>query len=197
MNREFQNELDWTAFCYAAGELTPAETERFEARLADEQPAREALARAIELTQVVAVAESQPCGAVTVAAKSPTRWVARLSWMAIGGLAALIVAMVWSGAISPKAAIMAARPDAEQQRSLAAAWSEARQEIASAREDGSWPTVAASPSELDDETSAVRTSPSDDLALEETPNWMTTAVLGLAGMSPDESETSEGPFNNE
>jgi len=202
MNKEFQNELDWTAFCYAAGELTPAETERFELRLAEEQPAREALARAIEITQAVTVAESQPCGLVTVAGRSQTNWVARLSWMAIGGLAALVVAMVWSGAFSPGTVTTAARPAidrqrAEQQRSLAAAWSEARQEIASAREDGSWPTIAPSPSELDDEASAVRTAPSDDLALEETPNWMTTAVLGLAGMSPDESESGEGPFNNE
>ena len=38
-------ELDWLAFCYAAGELDAAEIEQFEGRLAAEQPAREALAR--------------------------------------------------------------------------------------------------------------------------------------------------------
>ena len=187
MNNAFPNyldsDLDWLAFCYAAGELSPAEAEQFESRLASEQPAREALARAVEVTQAVAVAESQPCGnVVTPAARTRTKWSTRLSWMAIGGLASLLLALVWSGSFTPQKTA-ALRSNAEQQRNLAAAWSEARAEIASAKEDGTWPTIAMTTPDADSDSSG---SGSDDLNLGESPAWMTTAVLGLAGMSSDD-----------
>ena len=35
------NDLDWLAFCYAAGELDPLQVEQFEARLTDDQEARD------------------------------------------------------------------------------------------------------------------------------------------------------------
>ena len=47
-------DLDLLAFRYIAGELTPAESEAFEQRLADDQAAREAVARAVDLAQAVA-----------------------------------------------------------------------------------------------------------------------------------------------
>src|SRR5260221_6300185 len=95
--QEDRSALDWLAFCYAAGELQAAEAERFEARLADDQGAREALARAVELTQTVAAAEAQ-CGdfIVPVVPAQPA-WNQRLSWMAICGLASLLLALFWSG----------------------------------------------------------------------------------------------------
>jgi hypothetical protein len=50
------DELQWTAACYVLGELSSDETARFEARLLEDQSAREALADAVELMQ----AASQP-----------------------------------------------------------------------------------------------------------------------------------------
>src|SRR5262245_10127855 len=91
------NDLDWLAFSYAAGELTPAEAEQFELRLADDQSAREALARAVELCQVVTAAELQSDNYIAPAAKTRSTWNDRLSWMAIGGLASLLIAMLWTG----------------------------------------------------------------------------------------------------
>jgi hypothetical protein len=198
INEHNEYDLDWQAFCYAAGELQPDQVERFELRLAEEQPAREALARAIELTQAVAAAESQVGGELVTPVFPRSNWTTRLAWMAIGGVAALLLAVLSSGSLWPqKPREIAARPDADQQRSLAAAWSEARLEIASARDDGSWPIIAQATADADAETSPLPDSRGEDLALEETPSWMTTAVLGLAGMTPDENEAGEGPFNNE
>jgi len=198
-----KNDLDWQAFCYAAGELAPVEVEQFEARLANEQPAREALARAVEMAQAVAAAESQVgCEVVSPVSRRRGSWATRLSWMAIGGVASLLVALLASGVWSPQPTETAARPgasnrDVEQQRSLAAAWSEARLEIAKAKADGSWPTIAGASSDADLETSSLPDARGEDLTLEETPTWMTAAVLGLAGVSPDGNEASEGQFNND
>src|SRR5581483_4686106 len=93
------HDLDWLAFCYAAGELDPREAEAFEARLADDQVVREALARAVELTQVVAAAETQSPDFVSPAAHTNLDWSRRLSWMAVGGLASVLIALLWSGLV--------------------------------------------------------------------------------------------------
>ncbi len=49
-----ENDLQWTAFRYIAGELSHADAEAFEARLADDQAAREAVAASVQMTQAVA-----------------------------------------------------------------------------------------------------------------------------------------------
>jgi len=49
------SELDWLAFQYVSGELATVEEAAFEARLADDQSAREAVARAAELVGALAV----------------------------------------------------------------------------------------------------------------------------------------------
>ena len=47
------DELDWLAFRYIAGEMSAEEADVFEARLAVEQDAREAVASAVQLSQAV------------------------------------------------------------------------------------------------------------------------------------------------
>ena len=47
------SELFWLAYCYVAGELSPAQTLEFEARLEVDQPAREAVALAVEMAAAV------------------------------------------------------------------------------------------------------------------------------------------------
>lgn len=189
---QFNDELDWAAFCYAAGDLTPAEAEQFELRLATEQPAREALARAVELTQAVAVAESQPQRIlVSPAAGARKTWITRLSWMAVGGLASLLVALLWSNSFTGKSTT-ASREVVAEQSALAAAWQQAGDEMASAKDDGLWTAVAST--EMDDVPASIR---GDDLALEETPSWMTAAVQGLAGMSPDDTDAGDDTLVND
>jgi len=99
--QDCHEELDWLAFRYAAGELDAAEAEAFEVRLSDQQAAREALARAVELTQIVAAAEAQCGDFVVPVSRTKNEWNSRLSWMAIGGLASLLLAFLWSGVVGP------------------------------------------------------------------------------------------------
>ncbi len=128
---ERDSELDWQAFCYVAGEMADDERASFEACLADDQAAREAVARAVELVQATALAES--CEAVAAPApRSPakftrrTSWPRRLAWMGIGASAALVLAAValnWD-AISARFA-----PPSVDRGELAAVWSQTRDEI--------------------------------------------------------------------
>jgi hypothetical protein len=169
MNEHTQNELDWTAFCYAAGELSPSEVEQFEARLAGGQAAREALARAVELTQAVAAAEIHGEMLVAPAARSGIDWNTRLSWMAIGGLAAVLVAMLWSGVIGPTWTTAQRKYNAASRQELAMAWNTTRREV---REIGLWPAT-----ESDDE---MGTDSIDEFAVADSPSWMTAALFGQA-----------------
>jgi len=189
--RECQNELDWLAFCYAADELSPAEAEQFEARLADDQAAREALARAVELTHAVATAEAQSGNFVTLAARSSTNWNTRLSWMAIGGLASLLLALLWSGVVGPTWTAAQRRFSAASQHELALAWNMTRTEIANVREAGLWLPGAAANDTDDEAGSDMRI---DEMGVDESPSWMTAAVFGQA---TDDSAQPAEPFSNQ
>ena len=182
------NDLDWLAFCYAAGELDSAEAEQFEARLADDQSAREALARAVEFTQTVAAAESQYGDFVVLAAHAQSEWNKRLSWMAIGGLASLLLALLWSGVVGPTWQTAQRRFHTASQQNLAWAWNETRTEIANVHEAGLWPAVFTGDS--DDET--VGTLQFDDTAVDDAPSWMTAAVFSVPGEA-DSTDQSPGP----
>lgn len=57
---DLHDELFWTAFRYACDELDEAAAAQFEGRLADEQPAREALAEAVSILAAARVAEAEP-----------------------------------------------------------------------------------------------------------------------------------------
>src|SRR4051794_11408610 len=124
MTTENKNDLDWLAFCYTAGELNAVDAEQFEARLADDQRAREALARAVQLTQTVAAAETQ-FDLVMPARRTESDWKRRVSWMAIGGLASLLVALLWSGLVGPT---WHSRGGSRSQ--LAMAWNQTRSDFA-------------------------------------------------------------------
>ncbi len=59
MNSPHESETAWLALCYVQDELTSAERLEFEARLADDQSAREAVAEAVELLCAVSLAEQE------------------------------------------------------------------------------------------------------------------------------------------
>jgi hypothetical protein len=183
-NREYGNELDWLAFCYAAGEMTPAEADVFEQRLADDQAAREALARAVELTEVVATAETlEP---VLAAVLQHSSWTRRLSWMALGAAASLLVALLWSGAGWWPAG---AQSPSRDQTELAWIWTQMGQELAASESDLWYPKhLAAS------DTAELAESGSDDAQQIGAPDWLTAAVESYA---TDPADPDKTPFDGE
>ena len=193
-SHECENELDWSAFCYAAGEMNAAEAAAFELRLADDQAAREALARAVELTQVVASAESlQPVVALRSQSSSQSsQWSRRLGWMAIGSAASLLVALLWSGAGSWFAGSWRGGETVASgdQSRLADAWSRTRQELADGDSDLWYPKHAS------DSDAVIPTVAADELdSLDSaTPAWLTAAVESYPNEPSDPDST---PFDGE
>jgi ferric-dicitrate binding protein FerR (iron transport regulator) len=91
-------DLEWLAFQYVAGDLSEAEREIFEARLADDQLAREAVASAVQLSAACSGAFAAP-NIVHLTARPPVsarkRTVQRLTVLAAG--VAACVAIAWLG----------------------------------------------------------------------------------------------------
>lgn len=98
-----------TALRYAAGDMTPADAEMFEARLADDQTARDALAEAVRLSAAASglpAPTPDPLVRVAVAERLNPTWASRLfprrpyrghpaAWAALGGgVAALLTVAV-------------------------------------------------------------------------------------------------------
>jgi hypothetical protein len=199
MASENQNELSWLAFAYVAGELSAADAEAFELRLAEDQAAREAVAQAVELTQVVAAVESHAAEPVVVVRRESAAWSTRLAWMAVGGLASLLIALLWSGIDQPQPRVKRDEPakpqSSPQARELALAWSQTRAALAES-DVGLWyPTHLATADAAD----AAADDADDADALAEAPSWMTAGVLSLAGKSPEDLLEPDGaePFSGE
>lgn len=162
-------DLDWLAFCYVANELSADEQASFESRLADDQTACEAVARAVELVQAVALAET--CDRERPIPASITRrttWPRRLAWMSVGASAALVLvaaALGWqsiSGWFAP--------PPADRGR-LAEVWSQTRDEVRQ--------IVYTEPLDLPPVMEA-------DFSSEESlPSWITAAVFNQAASAPE------------
>jgi anti-sigma factor RsiW len=219
------DDLDWQAFCYAAGELSPTAMAEFEQRLGSDQATREALARAIELTQAIASAESLASVVRRPAAVEldrSRRSMRQMAWGAMGTAAlvaaALVAAVVlWTGGGNdpqPKTAEKLGRAD----RELAVAWSQTRSELAIASDADFW-----FPAHLNSSESlpnAARDEAHDDAARDEahddardellddslmgpTPAWLMAAVEGYspADEDVDPAEPADRgqltPFDNE
>ncbi len=202
-----KNELDWPAFCYAAGEMTADEAAAFEVRLADDQAAREALARAVELTEVVASAELlAPALAtrVAVARSQSSVWTKRITWMAIGSAASLLVALLWSGGWSwfAETSFPGDETASAQRAELAAAWSQTRKELADSDSDlwylkhlAAVDTVPRDASQADSpDAAALITDDGSELLDTVTPEWMTAAVESYPNEPADPDST---PFDGE
>src|SRR5262249_44732524 len=105
--------------------------------------------------------------------------------MAIGGLAAVLLALLWSGVIGPTMRTTQRRLLAQSQQGLASAWSQTRLEI---REAGLWTAPGGNE---DDDSAALASDEMDDDA----PSWMTVAVFNMpksdAGQTPADEATSQ------
>ncbi len=177
-DRAASDELEWLAYCYVSGDLLGDERTTFENRLADDQGAREAVARAVELVQAVAAAESYVSPRPMPAAVARrTTWPRSLAWMSAGASAALVLVVAWiqwdaiAGWFAP--------PPADRQ-ALAEVWSQTREAV---RE-----IVYTEPYEFSPPAKT-------ELASEESlPSWIAAAVFNQA--ATDEAD-HDGPATHD
>ena len=199
MKSEHREELDWLAFRYLANELSEAEHEAFEDRLAEDQTAREAVARGVELTETLSAARELD-EIVVRSAEAPappagrSAWSIPAAWMSVGAAACLLLVALWSMGTGTKPEnsekTVAANAKALE---LARAWSSARDEFA-VHEGTFWDRdpVRSQPSHVELPTSPETTS-DEDLDMDPMPSWMLSAVAAEAIEIPgtNESETRE------
>jgi anti-sigma factor RsiW len=179
-------DLDWLAFCYAAGELDAEQAAAFEALLAECQEARERLAAIVAMTRQVA---RVPFAAPAPCVRSQSRQVfMRLAWLAAG--AAALLAAIWLGknladshndVVSPGAGKVA----------LADAWADSLVEpaapiadVPNADEQSAEPDLALMP--------AASEGDEDDVV--DIPEWMIAALGGETSQSDKFSDEETDEF---
>jgi hypothetical protein len=186
---EYPN-LEWRAFQYSLGELPADERAAFEACLADDQAAREALAEAVELTAGLTLPledDATDRRLRSVSSGERSRWSQPVGWMALGAAACFALVVAWklvdgvtgvakSGqtATSPSEVVIDER--------LALAWGESQMLSDQWIEDG----LSLAEEEFDEEDAS-------ELATDKVaPDWMLAAVTGLKanadGEMPDDME---------
>jgi anti-sigma factor RsiW len=175
MNHQEQAELDWLAFQYVSDELTDEARAAFEARLMDDQAAREAVAGAVECT--LAAREAFVDDAVKLAAKreaeTPT---SRRAWwnVALAGCAL-------AGLVLATQAFKFVNSRTNTNAELAIAWSEARDD---------WSTTLPPEKSSDDEPLENELLAMQDV---DVPSWMLAALSEANGESPLMNEGDEIP----
>lgn len=200
--RHSQAQLDWQASCYLLGELSPAEQAAFEADLALSQPAREALARAVELQQAACAALAStsaveaPAGRLPGGSVRPAAREAGFSWAwaASSCLAVLaLAAFAWfGGGLSFSSGV---------NDELAASWTELSR-LAAEGDAVVAETVAYIPPAEPAQPVSVAVAEAELSEAGETPSWMTAAVFGLAGRPvapdnrPEQAVDAAGPVEN-
>lgn len=187
-----QNNLDWLAFQYVAGEMSPPEADAFEARLLDDQHAREAVAAAVELCQAVEATCSMASDAVPATVLSASRsatWMVPAAWLTLGAAACLLVvaSIHWLDSSTPPASKWVASSASEHDLELALAWSDVRELQSQGFE--------ADPA-IDNDDDSLESSFSDEIESEssdplDAPSWIVNALAEREGESPLE----EHPIN--
>lgn len=167
------DELVLTALQYIGEELSEDARAAFEARLMNDQAAREAVASAVEVTLATRAAFADDAALVAVR-EEVRKPVSRRGWWNVALAASALAALV----LVSKSLELGKRPvKADRAADLAMAWSEARAE---------WPTSALTDEQLAEEAEALVLD--DDVAL---PSWMVAAV-GEPNMNMEMSETAPG-----
>jgi anti-sigma factor RsiW len=189
MNSESQHELDWLAFQYALDELSPRDRAAFEVRLEDDQNAREAVARAVELSLATCAAYRED--AVVLAARERMLGKSSRGWWSVGVAACALFALIAVSQLTRNAGERLARTTPKSNGDqLAIAWSQTRAAL---------PTSAVLGEDLDtlDDDFAIR---GDDDTLVALPSWMIAAVAevdmnsgmnnGMDMTSPEQGDKS-------
>jgi hypothetical protein len=193
---EMENDLDLLAFCYLTDDLSSAAKAVFELRLATEQPAREALARAVELSAALqqasrvefhhaasAPAHTSPSLAVPATAQPRAfdRWMRVTSFLAIGSAACLAV-MIGIRAI-PQAKELLSPETALVWIQVRDAWPESPvAEALGSAAPASETALSAGEREVD----PLAEEQVEGELNSEMPGWLLTAVAGPAESSPNE-----------
>jgi hypothetical protein len=182
--------LDWLAFRYVAAELSPGESREFERRLEQDQQAREAVGRIVEVTCAVRSLDWDAAPRV-----APVRrlrpWYHRRAVQLAAGLAlgVAFALLIWGPPRGEPAgqqhgSLAGAVPPAE----LALVWSHARTELTEQPDDDragwQWPAPA------NREPDALM--PTDDEAVLDAPEWMVSAVVAMES----EGEEQQAPDLN-
>jgi hypothetical protein len=174
-NPHQHEDLAWEAFLYASGEMNAAEMARFEERLASEQPAREALAAAVELAQAtssaIGIADVVP---VTPARKQSPQKFRSWVWVALGGAACLAAA----ASITLLGLGHRQQPN---QSELAARWSEVRElnQVSLDGETGEPFEIESFATEAYEDAEVQDGPEGEEEQLATAPDWMLAAVVGL------------------
>ncbi len=169
---ENQSEADreWLAFRYIAGELTGEELASFEAELETSQIAREAVARAVDLSQTIAMAESHQVELVEAASRIAGRksWIYGIGWIGASAAAASVAGAVWWNMQGPKAGTS---------------------ELAE-----SWTLTRSVEPILPVHDEPVESGPVIDSAeTEVAPSWMTAGVISLSGGKVEDGDGDGKP----
>jgi anti-sigma factor RsiW len=186
MNDESRDNLTWAAFRYVAAELSAADCQAFETRLADDPAAAEEVARAVELVHAVRAAGLAATVDVKPRRSSPRRrWrVARwtLALTACAAVVAVVCLSAWWLPQRGDRSLTAETPvDRTLSAELAIAWSDARDELTDpAKSEGSF---AASASETAEPAFGVAEGEAELV----TPDWMFAAVIDLEGEASSEN----------
>jgi len=218
MPHEKPDDLDWLAFCYIADELSRDEADAFETRLAHDQEAREAVARAVELTRAVAAAGAERRKRPEPASRAPGVWrrmglAGRLAWAAAAAAACLAAVLAYqhyrgSTPIAGPSQEVPGEGEIEspgsRPRELAVLWSRTREELAALQLDG-WATDLPEQDEVSDEPPLLppEDQVADDDRLDEDllaanvpPSWMLAAVRAGSGGPGTEDYGNSIPEEN-
>jgi hypothetical protein len=214
------NDLDWQAFRYIAAEMSPDEVTHFEQRLSDDQASREAVARAVELAEVLALVSADRAvdtGQLTARTDRTFRsaWWTRMGWIGVGAAAALACVFLFRAIRGEPETNLAARDAAPRSTQtlysdnadatqLARLWCRTRDELEPV-DDEAW----SPPSDESKETTQAGTEgesgttnigggddghPGDRAdPVEAAPSWMLAALAGKADGVDDGLPEPEDP----
>lgn len=195
MNGKQREDLDWLAFRYVAAELSPGESREFERRLEQDQQAREAVGRVVEVTCAVRSLDGDAAPLV-----APVRrlrpWHHRRGVRLAAGLALglAIALLIWGPPRDEQAGqrngSLAGVP---QPAELALVWSHARTELNSPEDEDAtgWHWLAPANRETDASMFVDRQAAVEQAAVD-TPEWMVSAVVAMES----EREDQKAPASN-
>jgi len=166
MQNPTENDLDWLAFRYISGEMAASEAAQFESLLADDQVARDAVVRAVELTQTIVAVQT---ASMSPSPAMPQSWTQNITWISTSVAALLLVTL----------ALNFSRPSpstTSDDDNVASIWARSSDAVNEPTLNGTVlnGTVA-------DEEEFVTADP---------PNWMLEAVRSLHGEGSPESDDS-------
>lgn len=197
-------DLDWLAFRYVANEMDADELTAFETRLGEDQAAREAVARAVELGYAVAtvslnheVIAGSSVSTAEVAASANRGWLKPFAWMSAGA-AACLVAVLLSHELRPSTSEVAksanptnATVSDTRSLKLAEVWNQVRQSAdENESQDHDSVTAAEEELQLEDPMAVFATGQGN---AKSAPSWMSAAVsVTTQGKSPAASAEESG-----